>query len=159
MAVPKNLKHKPVVLVDNYTRMDGRYAGTTSDVEGLSIGFAQWNSPTSSDLSAKVWRSKSGKISRESEELPLHRCLDLTLMILLTIANIDDIASVNSNISIPLDESGDISIDRCYKITDKDFSLSKLKEFKESLEKEQNNFLNDRLKRMADQLKKMGYLE
>ena len=34
------------------------------------------------DISAKVWRNTSGKWSRQSEELPLHRVLDLVILVL-----------------------------------------------------------------------------
>jgi hypothetical protein len=33
------------------------------------------------EISAKVWRHTGGKWSRQSEELPLHRALDLALLI------------------------------------------------------------------------------
>jgi hypothetical protein len=36
------------------------------------------------DISAKVWRHTGGKWSRQSEELPLHRALDLAILICRT---------------------------------------------------------------------------
>lgn len=80
MKIPVSLKHKPVIVVDNYEQVDGRYA-YDSDAKGLSLGLAQWNDRGKLDISAKVWRYTGEKWSRQSEELPLHRVLDLALLI------------------------------------------------------------------------------
>ena len=58
MEIPTNLKHKPVITVENYSQIDGRNAYDT-DAQGLSLGLAQ---------------------SRQSEEPPLHRVLDLAIL-------------------------------------------------------------------------------
>lgn len=78
--IPSNLKHKPVITVENYAQVDGRLAGQT-DAQGLSLGLAQWNERGKVDVSAKVWRHTGEKWSRQSEELPLHRVLDLAILI------------------------------------------------------------------------------
>lgn len=78
--IPTTLKHKPVFVCENYEQIDGRMAGHT-DAKGLSLGLAQWNDRGKVDVSAKVWRHTGGKWSRQSEELPLHRVIDLALMI------------------------------------------------------------------------------
>lgn len=80
MKIPTNLKHKPVIVSDNYENVDGRYAYHT-DAKGLSLGLAQWNDRGKVDISAKVWRHTGGKWSRQSEELPLHRVLDLAILV------------------------------------------------------------------------------
>ncbi len=80
MKIPVTLKHKPVIVVDNYEQVDGRYA-YNSDAKGLSLGLAQWNDRGKIEISAKVWRYTGEKWSRQSEELPLHRVLDLALLI------------------------------------------------------------------------------
>lgn len=80
MKIPTNLKHKPVIVSENYENVDGRYA-YDSDAKGLSLGLAQWNDRGKVDISAKVWRHTGGKWSRQSEELPLHRVLDLAILI------------------------------------------------------------------------------
>lgn len=80
MKIPTTLKHKPVVTVENYERVDGRSA-YHSDAKGLSLGLAQWNDRGRVDISAKVWRYTGEKWSRQSEELPLHRVLDLAILI------------------------------------------------------------------------------
>jgi len=80
MNIPTTLRHKPVIVVENYGNVDGRYAYNT-DAKGLSLGLAQWNDRGKVDISAKVWRHTGGKWSRQSEELPLHRVLDLAILI------------------------------------------------------------------------------
>lgn len=83
MKIPTTLKHKPVIVSENYENVDGRYAYNT-DAKGLSLGLAQWNDRGKVDVSAKVWRHTGEKWSRQSEELPLHRVLDLAILILRT---------------------------------------------------------------------------
>ena len=80
MKIPTALKHKPVIVSENYENVDGRYA-YDSDAKGLSLGLAQWNDRGKVDISAKVWRYTGEKWSRQSEELPLHRVLDLAILI------------------------------------------------------------------------------
>jgi len=83
MNIPVTLKHKPVIVSENYENIDGRYA-YNSDAKGLSLGLAQWNDRGKVDISAKVWRFTGEKWSRQSEELPLHRILDLAILIART---------------------------------------------------------------------------
>jgi len=83
MKIPTALKHKPVIVSENYENVDGRYA-YHSDAKGLSLGLAQWNDRGKVDISAKVWRYTGEKWSRQSEELPLHRVLDLAILIVRT---------------------------------------------------------------------------
>lgn len=80
MKIPTTLKHKPVIVSENYGNVDGRYA-YQSDAKGLSLGLAQWNDRGTVDISAKVWRHTGEKWSRQSEELPLHRVLDLAILV------------------------------------------------------------------------------
>ena len=80
MKIPTALKHKPVIVSENYENVDGRYAYNT-DAKGLSLGLAQWNDRGKVDISAKVWRYTGKKWSRQSEELPLHRVLDLAILV------------------------------------------------------------------------------
>ncbi len=83
MKIPTNLKHKPVVASEEYNLIDGRYSEKT-DAKGLSLGLAQWNDRGNVDISAKIWRHTGGKWSRQSEELPFHRVLDLAILICKT---------------------------------------------------------------------------
>lgn len=85
MKAPKDCKHYPLVSVDHYDPMDGQYANDT-DAKALSIGYAQYNkpglSPEQREISLKVWRMGDRGWSRMSEELPIHRNLDLTILLL-----------------------------------------------------------------------------
>ncbi len=80
MKIPTTLKHKPVIVAENYENVDGRYA-YESDAKGLSLGLAQWNDRGKLDISAKVWRHTGEKWSRQSEEMPMHRVLDLAILV------------------------------------------------------------------------------
>ena len=40
MKIPTELKHKPVIVSEDYGLIDGRTAGE-SDAQGLSLGLAQ----------------------------------------------------------------------------------------------------------------------
>ncbi|WP_320129301.1 DUF6530 family protein [uncultured Sphaerochaeta sp.] len=83
MKIPTELKHKPIIVSEDYDKVDGKRANE-SDAKGLSIGLAQWNDRGNVEISAKVWRYTSDKWSRQSEELPLNRVLDLALLICRT---------------------------------------------------------------------------
>ena len=80
MKIPVTLKHKPVIVSENYENIHGKYA-YDSDAKGLSLGLAQWNDRGNVDISAKVWRHTGEKWSRQSEELPIHRVLDLAILV------------------------------------------------------------------------------
>ena len=80
MKIPTELKHKPVIVSEDYDLIDGRSANN-SDAKGLSLGLAQWNDRGNLEISAKVWRHTGDKWSRQSEEMPLHRSLDLAILI------------------------------------------------------------------------------
>lgn len=76
-SFPTKLKHQPIIAVNDYDIVDGKYAGET-DAKALTLGNAQWDR---NDISAKVWRCEETKWSRQSEELPLHRIIDLAVLI------------------------------------------------------------------------------
>ncbi len=78
--VPLHLKHRPILALENYESSDGNKAGE-SEAKGLSIGLAQWNAEGHHEVSAKIWRHTGEKWSRQSEEMPLHRVVDLTILI------------------------------------------------------------------------------
>lgn len=76
MDLPHHLEHRPVFAVP-YVAHDGDYAGDT-DAQFLSIGWAQY---APRELSAKVIRHSGNRWSRQSEELPLHRVIDLVALL------------------------------------------------------------------------------
>ena len=83
MKIPVHLKHRPVIVMEDYEQIDGLKAGN-SETKGLSLGLAQWNRNGEPEISAKIWRYTGEKWSRQSEEIPLHRVIDLTIMIVQT---------------------------------------------------------------------------
>ena len=85
---PQHLKHRPIFMVP-YEHFDGPYSDET-DTKYLSIGLAQWrNDEDRNPISGKVWRysEDSKKWSRLSEELPLHRIVDLCIILVTTLFN------------------------------------------------------------------------
>jgi hypothetical protein len=80
---PVRLKHQAIYMLP-YEPFDGPWASKT-DAKYLYIGLAQWREfdPTAL-LSAKVWRYPDKKWSRMSEEIPLHRLVDLCTLLVKT---------------------------------------------------------------------------
>ena len=159
MKVPTHLKHEPVFGIEGYNKMDGIYAGRGSDAPCLSIGIAQWNQRGSQDISAKVWRNsgaeatdyQDGNWSRMSEELPIHRNLDLTIFI----CEVMDMLK-NGQSSRPItiqNETTEIRKIAENEFIDEDMELLKLKLFKG----EEGGMIHDRLSELADVLKRLGY--
>ena len=78
--LPTHCKHKPVLYIDDYDRIDGYYKGDT-DTYYLSLGKAQWSGEDEFVASVKTWRLVNGKWSRQSEETTLTRALDLAYLV------------------------------------------------------------------------------
>lgn len=159
MKVPTHLKHEPVFGLEGYNKMDGIYAGRGSDAPCLSIGIAQWNQRGSQDISAKVWRNsgseandyKDGSWSRMSEELPLHRNIDLTIFICEVM---DMLKNGQSSRPITIQhQTADIRKIAETEFVEDDLELLKLKLF----EGDEGGMLHDRLSELADVLKRLGY--
>ncbi|HVF70041.1 MAG TPA: DUF6530 family protein [Chthoniobacterales bacterium] len=75
-ALPQHLDHTPVFALP-YDAFDGPFAGST-DVQYLSVGLAQYDPY---DASIKTMRHTGTKWTRQAEELPLHRPVDMTLFL------------------------------------------------------------------------------
>lgn len=75
-SLPQHLDHKPVFAVP-YEAFDGPCAGKT-DVMFISVGLAQWDHD---EISIKTMRHVGAKWTRQAEELPLHRPIDMTLFL------------------------------------------------------------------------------
>lgn len=92
---PLHLSHKAIFMVP-YEPFDGFFAGET-DAIYVSLGLAQWREDDDTDdLSVKVWRKSSKRWSRQSEELPVHRAVDLC--VLMTKALYQEEQLVNGNL-------------------------------------------------------------
>ncbi|GIO12668.1 hypothetical protein J19TS2_22230 [Cohnella xylanilytica] len=159
MKIPTTLKHKPVVVSENYEQVDGRYAGKT-DAKGLSLGLAQWNDRGKVDISAKVWRYTGEKWSRQSEELPLHRVLDLSILICRTMAHFRE-AYRYENLYDPekpvIDRVGlqgdAMTVAVC---TDNERIDEDIKLFGQAL-RDDDELIGERLRTLSGILKEMGY--
>lgn len=145
--VPRHLSHQPLVVVENYELQDGHYA-PSSDAKGLSLGIAQWDPQ---DISVKVWRYTGNKWSRQSEELPLHRNLDLSILIVLTFivstdtSLIDKLKNTRTKITHQLNKV--ILQSGSYKI---EVTLERPNEAKKFIEEHYNQLYKDRLTMLHD---------
>lgn len=95
MEIPQHLQHKPIIGVNNYDKLDGQYKNK-SDAKALSIGQAQYDED---EFSAKVFRYTGEKWSRQSEELPIHRVLDLAILIIASMLTEANSLKSNSNLN------------------------------------------------------------
>lgn len=159
MKIPVSLKHKPVIVVDNYEQVDGRYA-YDSDAKGLSLGLAQWNDRGKLDISAKVWRYTGEKWSRQSEELPLHRVLDLALLIcksrqyIMEAYRYEKLYDPEKTTIDRIGLQGDaMTVGVC---TDNPMINEDIKLFRDCISKD-DELIGERLSALAAILKEMGY--
>ena len=158
MKIPTTLKHKPVIVAPDYENIDGRK--DTPDAKGLSLGLAQWNDRGRVDISAKVWRYTGEKWSRQSEELPLHRVIDLALLICRTKQYFMDayrypaLYNENDPIIDRVGVQGDaMTVEVC---TDNERIGEDIKLFSDALVRD-DEFLSERLHLLANILLDMGY--
>ncbi len=113
MKSPKHLSHKPIISVNDYDSIDGHYANNT-DARALSIGHAQYDG---NEISLKVWRRVNSHWSRQSEELPIHRNLDLSILFVQAL----------------LFDQSTISVDECENLTiDNKKQVQQIQEYYES---------------------------
>ena len=160
MNIPTTLKHKPVIVSENYENVDGRYAYHT-DAKGLSLGLAQWNDRGKVDISAKVWRHTGGKWSRQSEELPLHRVLDLAIFICRTRQYFSEEAYRHEKLHDPehpqierIGLQGDaMTVSVC---TDNPMLAEDLELFQQALGRD-DELIGERLRVLSGILKRLGY--
>lgn len=159
MQIPTGLKHKPVLVCENYENVDGRYA-YHSDAKGLSLGLAQWNDRGSVEISAKVWRYTGEKWSRQSEELPLHRVLDLAILVCRGKLHFREayrypkLYDPESPVLDRLGMQGDaMTISVC---TENEHIDDDMKLFRQALEQD-DELLAERLHMLSRLLKEMGY--
>jgi len=159
MKIPTTLKHKPVIVSENYENVDGRFA-YNSDAKGLSLGLAQWNDRGRVDISAKVWRYTGEKWSRQSEELPLHRVLDLAILVCRAKLHFreayryDSLYDKNNPIIDRVGLQGDaMTVSIC---TDNEKIDEDIKLFNNALSMD-DELIGERLRVLSRILKEMGY--
>ena len=76
--LPQHLEHRPVYALP-YEAFDGQYASET-DMRFISIGVAQYD-PDEVSIKTMRFVQRVGKWTRQAEELPLHRPIDMTLFL------------------------------------------------------------------------------
>jgi len=158
MKIPTTLKHKPVIISEDYNLIDGRIAN--SDAKGLSVGLAQWNDRGKVDVSAKVWRYTGEKWSRQSEEMPLHRVIDLAILVCRTKLYFREAYrfpklydEANQNIDRIALQGGAMNVAVCMDNENIDEDIHLLRDV---LAKD-DELMGERLVRLAALLKEMGY--
>ncbi len=159
MKIPTTLKHKPVIVSENYENVDGRYAYNT-DAKGLSLGLAQWNDRGKVDISAKVWRYTGEKWSRQSEELPLHRVLDLAILVCRAKLHFreayryEKLYDTENPVIDRVGLQGDaMTVEVC---TDNEKINEDIKLFRQALS-DDDELIGERLRTLSRILKEMGY--
>jgi hypothetical protein len=159
MKIPTTLKHKPVFISEDYDKVDGRYANN-SDAKGLSLGLAQWNDRGKVDISAKVWRFTGEKWSRQSEELPLHRVLDLGILICQSLQHFREAYRYSDLYDKEKPEIGKIALQgdalRVSVCVENDKIDEDIKLFDQALHND-DEIIGERLKSLSRILKEMGY--
>jgi hypothetical protein len=160
MKIPTSLKHKPVIVSEDYDKVDGRYSNN-SDAKGLSVGLAQWNDRGRVDVSAKIWRYTGEKWSRQSEEMPLHRVIDLAILVCRTKQYFHDEAYKHNELydktrpqidRIAL-QGGALNVAVC---TDNAMISEDIRLFQNTLALD-DELLSERLSRLTAILTEMGY--
>lgn len=159
MKIPTTLKHKPVIVSEDYDRINGRLADE-SETEGLSLGLAQWNDRGRVEISAKVWRYTGEKWSRLSEEMHLHKVLDLAILTARTIMHFREAYRYEKlyNPEKPLIDriglqGGAMNVAVC---VDNEMIDEDIKLFRDALSKD-DELLSERLQVLAGILREMGY--
>ena len=158
VKVSEKREHKPVLVTKSYPTVDGMYANNT-DVVDLDIGLSQWDNEK---VSAKVWRATREKksFSRQSEDIPLHRILDLTLLLLEALENSEKISNGTfAREEMRISENESVEVELCENESEKEEKDEKerLKKFVRILTATKNKYLDGRLKTIAKRLKDLGY--
>lgn len=85
---PTGVAHKALFLLP-FADKDGKYTDgpNGTDAQYLDVGFSQWDP---NDLSVKVWRRAEDRWSRQSEEVPVHRVLDMAQLVLQVLIHRDE---------------------------------------------------------------------
>jgi hypothetical protein len=147
-ALPQHLAHKPIYAFP-YEHFDGIYAEGT-DVKYISVGIAQYDCES---ISIKTMRYTGEKWTRQAEELPLHRVIDMTLFLAKVLFE-----NQNETVKIPketfLSQESDILIRK------ESRSYGEMATYKEFI-KENGQLLKDRfnvLRNVLDDLAGRGLL-
>lgn len=133
MNSPKHLGHKPIISLNDYDKIDAQYRNDT-DVKALSIGIAQYDF---NEISLKVWRHTGIKWSRQNEELPLHRNIDLNILLLASLLKDTTSDYPNSNLREEIDDNSNVKLIQDYYKAHEIFLKPRFEELRDKL----NEFL------------------
>lgn len=129
MESPKNLHHKPIMSVNDYDKIDAFNTNNT-DVVALSIGRAQYDIQ---QISLKVWRHSDEKWSRQSEELPIHRNLDLSILFIAALLTDIDANYPRCNLREIIDNPSEVQVIKNFYEVNKVYLKPRLNELKRLL--------------------------
>lgn len=131
MKAPTNLRHKPIVSVQDYERFEPNYPSTT-DVRALSLGKAQFDN---NEISLKVWRHTTKKWSRQSEELPIHRNIDLTILLVGSLLKSNNLKTSKTSLNEEITDIENLDYVHKYYNANKKHIDKQLRELKDLLDK------------------------
>jgi Family of unknown function (DUF6530) len=102
---PDQIAHTPVYVMPYFAHDPGRENDT--DAQFITLGWSQWDDD---EPSAKVVRYSGKRWSRQSEELPLARLVDLTILTALAVDEGSELTKIESGTF----ESQESAIDVAY---------------------------------------------
>ena len=130
MKSPKHLKHKPIISVNDYDKIDSKFKNNT-DVKALSIGKAQYNQK---EISLKVWRHTGKMWSRQNEEIPIHRNIDLNILLLGALLTDINSNYPQTNLREEIDNENQVEKIKDYYLDHEKFLKPRLQELKDKLD-------------------------
>ncbi|RAR41921.1 DUF6530 family protein [Paenibacillus sp. MDMC362] len=160
MNIPASTNHKPVIISDNYGKVDGRFAYKT-DVSALSLGLTKQNGDGKAHIAAKVWRAAEEQGAGPSYELPLHRILDLSILICSALTHFseayrfEDLYDPQHPVIDRIGLQGNaMTIAVC---TDNEQIQEDIKLFNEALS-DNSEMIGERLRTLTRMLEELGYV-
>jgi Family of unknown function (DUF6530) len=93
LEFPDQILHTPVYVVPYFAHDPGQEGNT--DAQFLSVGWSQWDDE---EPAAKVVRHSGQRWSRQSEELPLGRLVDLVILTALAFGKGRDFVQIDGGV-------------------------------------------------------------
>ena len=113
LKFPDQIAHTPVYVVPYFAHDPDRKDDT--DAQFISLGWSQWDDDIPA---AKVVRHSGQRWSRQSEELPLGRLIDLTILTALALSEGSSLTKIDhgvfENQAAPIDVAYGSKRDRAY---------------------------------------------
>jgi|GEM_PF-813480 hypothetical protein len=140
--LPQHLGHKPVYALP-YEEFDGIHANKT-DIRYLSVGIAQYDAD---QVSIKAMRYTGTKWTRQAEELPIHRVIDMCLLLTKVL-----FGAQNNEVNVPAETFSNQTND--IRIVMEDRNYGETASFNEFLIKN-NDFYKRRLNVLFEELENL----